>query len=94
MTSGNETRSPLTCRLLGHRWQPEAAEYYCHYVCTRCGHEGYSDGSVRERIRLRIWLWRQWFEGWTRLWRRWIRCEYCGCWFGNHDYAKDDHIPF
>lgn len=94
MTRANETRSPLTCRILGHRWHPEAAEYYCHYVCVRCDHEGYSDGSLRERIQLKWWLFTQWVGGWLRVWRHWLRCSECGLWFGRHDYEKSDHIPF
>ena len=81
------------CRIWGHSWDPEGAEYYCVYHCVRCLHEGYTDGSIRERISLRLWIWRNRLRDWVRPVRRWIRCEYCHLWFGRHD-ERDDHIPF
>lgn len=81
------------CRLFGHHWNPEGAHYYCVYHCERCGHEGYEDGSWRERIGVRVWVIQQAIGQWIRSWRYWLRCDDCGRWFGRHDDSQD-HLPF
>jgi DNA-directed RNA polymerase subunit RPC12/RpoP len=81
------------CKILGHRWHPEGAEYYCVYDCMRCGHSGYEDNSWREWVN--HWCWRigRWFREHTWSARKWWRCSECGWRFGRHDDAND-HIPF
>jgi Prophage protein (DUF1660) len=87
---------PLLCNLLGHSWDPIAAEYGW-YQCERCDEENYSDNTWHDRVRVKLWIFKQWREakvmrlGWW--FRDRIHCEYCGGWFGRHDERKD-HIPF
>jgi len=83
----------LLCRMWGHAWEPEGAEFYSVYRCVRCYHEGYTAGSVRERISLWAWIWRNHIRDWWRDARDWLQCEYCHHRFGRHDDGID-HLPF
>lgn len=86
------------CSVAGHCYEPEA-ERHGYYECERCEYVGYEPAqTVCERTR----SWRSWRRWRLRCWfdrvvvYRWyrVRCQHCGCWFGRHDYDKDDHIPF
>lgn len=93
MSAVDAKRPPLLCRILGHAWEPVAAKFYCVYLCERCLHEGYSDGSIRERVSLRLWIWRNRLSEQTHRWRAWLTCSDCGKHFGRHDESAD-HLPF
>ena len=88
-----DERIPLLCRLWGHAWNPEGAQYYCVYHCERCGHDGYTDGSWREQLSVKAWIFRRWFVDQMRGYRQWVHCEECHLWFGRHDDSFD-HLPF
>lgn len=83
----------LICKLLGHRFDQEAARYHVFH-CERCGHDAETYTQNLFEI-LTIW----WY--WKRcnirckvhdLRNNWWRCEDCGGWFGNHD--EKNCIPF
>ena len=81
----------IWCRIFGHLWSPEAAEYYHVYYCDRCGYEGlYDDPSWIHRI---TWRWRLWLKDKRRDWRQWWKCSDCGWHCGRHD-PNDEHLPF
>lgn len=45
----------ILCKIVGHAWNPDGAEFYCVYDCERCGHRGQGDEwNLRERIALRL----------------------------------------
>lgn len=83
----------ILCKILGHAWHPDAAEFYSVYDCQRCDHHGYQC-SFRERIVLRLYFWR--YEAGLRwsCWREWWKCSECGGRFGKHNYDEFDHLPF
>jgi hypothetical protein len=88
----SEAKSDSTdwlCRLIGHKYDPEVAEFYGHVDCERCGSNEFSYGILQR------W---QWF--WVNDYRNtkahilgWITCPSCKWHFGRHD-PKNDHIPF
>ena len=83
----------LRCRMFGHKYDEEAAEYYCVYHCVRCDHSQGEPGML-PRIWLRISIWRYKAKQWL-VWKlEWfLPCKYCGHMFGKHDDTKD-HLPF
>lgn len=82
----------ILCRVFGHLWNPDAAEYYRQYYCDRCGHEeNFNDGpSLVHRL---TWRWRLWFRDQRHAWSRWWVCSDCGWHCGRHDESVD-HLPF
>lgn len=82
------------CKILGHHWNPEGAEYYCVYDCMRCGHSGYESGSWRERASHQWWRIGQRVQPVIRRMRNWLKCSECGGRFGRCDYENFDHLPF
>lgn len=82
------------CKWWGHSWDPEGAEFYCVYYCTRCEHQGHGDEwDLRGRVKLWIY-WR--VDAIKRRWYSflyWLKCSECGERFGKHNDAFD-HIPF
>jgi hypothetical protein len=63
------------------------------WSCDRCGDVYEDECGVREWVKVRWWLARQWLEREYTGWREWWRCGECGCRFGKHDDSYD-HIPF
>lgn len=82
----------IWCRIAGHRYNPEGAEYYCVYDCERCGHHGYEYGW-REQIEGKLWRLNRWGESYR--WGFWwaFKCSECGKRFGRHN-DEFDHLPF
>jgi len=79
------------CRLFGHRYHPEAAEYYSIYDCRRCGCQEYENIGWLPRMAWKFELWKQDTVKGIKTW--WGPCSDCGGRFGRHDDSKD-HIPF
>ena len=78
------------CRIIGHDYHPEAAEYYNIYDCLRCGHNDYEAGWL-ETLRWKFKIWRNDRIDYLR--KRWNPCPDCGGRFGRHD-DNVPHIPF
>lgn len=79
------------CWIFGHRYDPDAAEYYRIYYCERCCQE-----EPDLRLGWLEWLsvkWRFWYERTRDRWRRWYRCRDCGRHFGRHTPGCED-VPF
>ena len=87
------SRAKRLCRLWGHAWETDAAEYYRVYYCERCGHEGEACNSWRERFSVKLRVWMRCLRELARASRQWVRCRECGRWLGNHD-DRFDHVPF
>lgn len=82
------------CRLIGHAWHREAAQFMCLYECTRCQHVGYEGRSILERIQQVLWWWSHRFDNEVkRPLKGWLKCRECGLRFGRHD-DNIDHLPF
>ena len=79
----------IWCRIFGHKWDPDAAEFYRVYWCERCGTEEY-EHSTGEMIswRIRMWVRDTWWS-----WRKWWRCRDCGRHCGRHTKECED-VPF
>ena len=81
------------CRLFGHKYDPEIAEYYGIARCERkrCNYEStnFETGIVQ------LWLWKasSFFNEKLSGIRSWITCPHCKWHFGQHN-LKNDHIPF
>ena len=93
MNTEQRTKNHLLCRIWGHAWNPDGAEYYWVYHCERCGHNGYTAGSWRERLSVKVWIYRRRAADATKTWRQWLRCPDCNRFFGRHD-ERFDHSPF
>jgi hypothetical protein len=82
------------CKIIGHRWDPEAWDRGYPDVCVRCGFCPMYDGELHESRHIRLWrhiLWK--LELLRPKVRDWLRCPSCGWRFGRHD-PNDSHIPF
>lgn len=82
------------CKITGHRPDPDAMYYYGVLHCTRCHAEfGEQEYGLTQRLRVVVRIrWAE-FRHWCWRVRWWIRCDYCGGWFGRCDESVD-HIPF
>lgn len=80
----------MLCKILGHKFDPAAAEYYYLFHCERCGQEVEGSVSLFEQISWRI---RMRFRGYLRPHISWLKCDQCGWHFGRHD-PENDHLPF
>lgn len=84
----------LLCRVLGHRWHPEGAEFYCVYDCMRCDYHGNGDEyGWRGWVAGKLWRFNYWGKSYQ--WGFWwaFKCTECGKRFGRHDDSFD-HLPF
>lgn len=86
------------CKLIGHRYDPEAAWLMSVFVCERCGLSPWGDDNVHAIPRRVLWFGMWWI--WprykirqlvTRV-RSWWSCPCCQGRFGRHDERRC--IPF
>lgn len=81
------------CRLFGHKYDPDIADYYGIARCERkwCNYE-----STNFETGIAQWcLWKisSFFREKASGIRAWTTCPSCKWHFGRHD-PKNDHIPF